>query len=103
MMRTMCKKCDAEALVVEPYGAYCATCWIEAHDMRPQGKYTNKNYHGEKVHTAKLTKEDVLLIDALLSDGMKQSVIADKFGVSRNAICEIANGQTWKQVTGAGL
>jgi hypothetical protein len=71
--------------------------------MRPQGKYTNKNYHGEKVHTAKLTKEDVLLIDALLADGMKQSVIADKFGVSRNAICEIANGQTWKQVTGAGL
>ena len=99
-----CKKCDAEALVVEPYGAYCAACWIEAHDMRPQGKFVNKNYHGEKVHTAKLTKEDVLLIDALLTDGeLSMGEIADKFGVSRNAIHDISRGSSWKQVTGAGL
>ena len=72
--------------------------------MRTQGKYTNKNYHGERVHTAKLTVDDVRMIDRLLSDGeLKQSEIATKFGVSRNAIYDIARGYSWKQVTGVGL
>jgi len=72
--------------------------------VRTQGKYINKNYHGERVHTAKLTVDDVRLIDRLLSDGeLKQSEIANKFGVSRNAIYDIARGYSWKQVTGAGL
>ena len=72
--------------------------------MRSQGKYTNKNYHGERVHSAKLTVQDVRLIDALLVDeDMSMGQIADKFNVSRNAIWDIAHGKTWKQVTGAGL
>jgi len=60
----------------------------------------HKHYHGERLHSSKLTADDVKLIDALLCDGIKQSVIARKFDVSRNAICDIANGRTWKQVTG---
>lgn len=72
--------------------------------MRPQGVYLNKNYHGERVHTAKLTVDDVRLIDQLLTDGnLKQSEIAKKFGVSRNAIYDIARGYSWKQVTGVGM
>lgn len=72
--------------------------------MRAQGKFVNKNYHGERVHSSKLTADDVRLIDALLCDGnLKQSEIARKFGVSRNAIWDIARGYTWKQITGAGL
>jgi predicted DNA-binding protein YlxM (UPF0122 family) len=72
--------------------------------MRAQGKYINKNYHGEKVHTAKLTAYDVRLIDALLEDeNMSMGKIAQKFNVSRNAIWDIAHGNTWKQVTGVGL
>lgn len=71
--------------------------------MRSQGKYIHTHYHGERVHTAKLTADDVRLIDALLAEDVRQSVIADKFGVSRNAINDIALGKTWKQVTGAGL
>jgi len=72
--------------------------------MRPKGKFVNKNYHGERVHTAKLNAEDVRLIDALLCEGnLKQSEIAQKFGVSRNAIWDIARGYSWKQVTGIGL
>ena len=70
--------------------------------MRTKHTRVNKNYHGTRVHTAKLTPDDVLLIDALLSDGVKQSVIADKFEVSRNCINDIALGKTWKQVLGGG-
>jgi len=56
------------------------------------------------VHSAKLTVQDVRLIDALLVDeDMSMGQIADKFNVSRNAIWDIAHGKTWKQVTGAGL
>ena len=54
------------------------------------------------MHTAKLTKDDVLLIDALLCDGVPQSTIAKKFDVSRNCINDIAQGKTWKQVLGVG-
>jgi len=102
-MPTKCKKCGESALVKEPYGFYCAECWVKDHDMRAKGKHIHKHYHGTRVHTAKLTADDVRLIDALLSEGMKQSVIAEKFAVSRNAINDIAKGHTWKQVLGVGL
>jgi len=72
--------------------------------MREKGKFVNKSYYGERVHTAKLTAEDVKLIDALLADdAMSMNKIAQKFDVSRNTIWNIAHGNTWKQVTGAGL
>jgi predicted DNA-binding protein YlxM (UPF0122 family) len=70
---------------------------------RAKGIRVNQNYHGTRVHTAKLTPEDVRLIDALLCEGVTQATIADKFSVSRNAIHDIASGRTWKQVTGVGL
>lgn len=72
--------------------------------MRSRCIRINKNYHGERVHSAKLTAEDVRLIDALLADDtLSMNKIAQKFGVSRNAVWDIAHGKTWKQVTGAGL
>lgn len=72
--------------------------------MRAQGKRIHTNYHGERVHTAKLTADDVRLIDKLLADDtLTLGQIADKFGVSRNAIWDISRGYSWKQVTGIGL
>lgn len=72
--------------------------------MITRGKRIHKHYHGERVHTAKLTADDVLLIDALLTDGeLSQREIARKFNVSHNAVWDIARGYSWKQVTGIGL
>lgn len=70
--------------------------------MKSKGRRLNKTYRGERVHAAKLTEADVRLIDALLCEGMKQSEIARKFDISRNAISEIARGITWKHITGVG-
>jgi len=69
--------------------------------MKTKGKFIHTFYHGERVHTAKLTADDVRLIDALLAEEtISQSEIARKFGVTRNTINSIALGKTWKQVTG---
>lgn len=60
----------------------------------------NKSHFGERVHFAKLTEDDVRLIDALLCEGLSMRKIARKFDVSAQAIWAIANGLTWKHVTG---
>lgn len=70
--------------------------------MRWQGKRSNVHYKGERVHTAKLTADDVRLIDALLAEGLSQSDIARKFNISRNAVWDIKSGYTWKHITGVG-
>jgi len=69
---------------------------------RTQGTRLNKAYKGERVHTAKLTEDDVRLIDMLLAEGLSLGKIADKFDVSRNAIWDIQRGYSWKHITGVG-
>lgn len=47
---------------------------------------------------AKLTEGDVLEIRAALADGEKPSDLADRFGVSRPTLSDIAKGRTWGHV-----
>lgn len=61
----------------------------------------NKRYFGEVVHSAKLTEDDVRLIDALLQEGLSMRKIGDKFGVTAHAVWAISNGKSWKHITGA--
>jgi len=63
----------------------------------------NKAYKGERVHSSKLTADDVRLIDGLLAEGLSLRTIATKFDVSRNAIWDIKRGYTWKHITGVEL
>ena len=69
---------------------------------RYKGHRTNKHYNGEHVHTSKLSAADVRLIDALIGEDISLSTIANKFGVSKNAIWDIKHGYTWKHITGIG-
>jgi len=70
--------------------------------MRSKGIRQNKTHHGERVHTAKLTADDVRLIDRLLCEGLSIRSIASKFEVSHNCVWDISRGYTWKHITGAG-
>ena len=48
--------------------------------------------------SAKLTEDDVVLIKALLIEGLSASEIAQKFEVTRHIIWRIKAGHTWKHV-----
>ena len=70
--------------------------------MRSKGIRQNRHHYGERVHTAKLTADDVRLIDRLLSEGLSVRTIAKKFEVSHNCVWDISRGYSWKHITGAG-
>ena len=54
--------------------------------------------YAHKRPMAKLTNEKVVEIKKLLARGYRQCDIAKDFGVSRNIICDIAIGNTWRHV-----
>jgi transposase len=54
---------------------------------RPRAARANRN--------GRLTEPEVIEIIRLLSDGMSQTAIAKKFGMSQQTISEIKNGRTW--------
>lgn len=56
---------------------------------------------GELNGNARLTKEDIIEIKHMLKDGVKQSVIANKFGISDTHIYNISKGKRWASVGGA--
>jgi len=63
--------------------------------LTPETDYGQRRC-GEKNRNAKLTEEDARLTKILLELGYFQGIIADVFGVSRNAISMINTGKTWR-------
>lgn len=55
---------------------------------------------GELNGNARLTKDEVIEIKKMLADKVKQSLIADKFGVSGTLISNIKNMKRWSSVVG---
>jgi len=49
-------------------------------------------------HTKKLSIDDVLEIKKMLEEGVKISIIANKFMVTKSNISAIKNGKTWKYI-----
>jgi DNA-binding transcriptional regulator YiaG len=56
-----------------------------------------RNMAGEKAPNRKLTEQDVEQIRQLLSAGLTQRDIAERFGVSRGTICDIKLGRSWNE------
>lgn len=58
----------------------------------------NANLGEKNPHNTKLSAKDVKEIKKMLKDGIKQSTLADKFGISRTLIYNIKNGIRWASV-----
>lgn len=56
---------------------------------------------GSKHYKSKLTELDVVQIMASLSNGVRSSSLAKRYGVSKCTISDINRGVTWKHITNA--
>lgn len=56
------------------------------------------NYSGSKNGRSKLTESDVIQIKQLLSQGIKNKEIADKFSISKSVICDIKHKRKWSHI-----
>lgn len=67
-------------------------------EVVPLNKHSNDTTFkgGEDHPNAKLKKEDVEQIKALVASGERQGTVAAKFKVARSTVCEIVNGKIWK-------
>lgn len=90
----VCHRCDNPGCV-NPSHLFLGTR-IDNNKDRDQKK-RQRATRGEKSNLAKLTDQRVLDIKSLLSQGIKQSEIALKHGVTRGAIWRIAHGYNWKE------
>jgi hypothetical protein len=64
-------------------------------DNRNDSIARNRLPRGESIHTAKLTREQVVEIRALEGKAT-QRVVADKYGVSQTAVAAIFKRRSWK-------
>lgn len=56
------------------------------------------NYSGSKNGRSKLNESDVIQIKQLLSQGIKNKEIADKFSISKSVICDIKHKRKWSHI-----
>lgn len=49
-------------------------------------------------HNAKITEKDVREIRRLLAEGVPNSVLANKYGLGKQTICDIKMRRSWKEV-----
>lgn len=64
--------------------------------------YQVNRTQGEFSYRAKLKEEDVIEILALKLKGWSYQILAERFGVSVNAIMSVVKGRTWKHISREG-
>jgi len=73
--------------------------WCTASDnIKHAFKTGLKHQNGEANHRAKLSEKDIESIKVMSKEGTKQFKIAEKFNVSRSAICNILKNKRWKHI-----
>jgi hypothetical protein len=87
-------KCDIPSCV-NPDHLFLGTQQDNLDDCRMKGR----TRRGAQVWNAKLDDDKVRAIRKLLSLGVSQQAIADKFGVHQIKISHIARGISWRHVT----
>lgn len=89
----VCHKCDNRACV-NPSHLFLGTPLDNSLDMVAKGRSS----YGEKSGIAKLKEDDVELIKRMKDSGIRQFILAKKFGVSQGTISLIVLKKSWKHL-----
>lgn len=96
----VCHKCDVRACI-NPAHLFLGTPLDNMQDMKKKGRqihdpssYTN----GEKVHTAKLKRAQVIAIRQRVASGDRQIDVARELGISTYMVWAIVHRKTWKSI-----
>ena len=91
----VCHKCDVPQCI-NPEHLFLGTQKENVLDMWRKGRHPSINLGGERHPGAKLTLEQVREIRFMLSQKIKQKLIAEKFNLSQVAISDIKNKRRWQ-------
>ena len=89
----VCHTCD-NRLCVNPDHLFAATQGQNLADMKAK----NRHPHGSNHWNSKLTEGDVKVIRDLVSEGMKNSVVARFFEISHTNVGHVVTRNTWPHV-----
>ena len=89
----LCHRCNVRSCV-NPDHVYIGTALTNAQDAVRARRHT----HGEMSGRAKLTDSAVSKMRTLHASGVRISVIAERFGVSRPTAAKACKGSSWKHV-----
>lgn len=93
----VCHKCD-EPSCCNPAHLFAATQAENLADCRRKGRQVYRSGVSHHRATAKLTAERVAEAKRLFAEGVSQSEIARRWGMSSGAICRAVRGKTWRHV-----
>jgi len=94
--KDVCHTCD-NPRCVNPEHLYLGDAYSNVHDMINRKR--DRKAFGTNVHTAKLNENKVREIRRLYEDsGWTMAMIANLYGVGRNAIASVIRRKTWKWV-----
>jgi ribosome-binding protein aMBF1 (putative translation factor) len=91
----VCHSCDNPPCV-NPRHLWLGNDADNARDKEKKGR--GNQAKGEDQGHSKLKAEDVLIIRSLVSDGMMQKDLAERFNVSRHTVTMIVHRRTWKHI-----
>ncbi len=90
----VCHRCDTPSCVRAAH-LFAGSSVINVADRVDKGR----SAIGSRIHNHKLVELDIPEIRARLAQGEPHRAIADRFGVCRASVANIASGKTWRHVS----
>lgn len=90
-------RCDNPACV-RPDHLWLGTQTENIADMDAKGRRRFNSAKGTQLPQAKLTEADIPVIRQMISEGVIDRLIAERFGVTRLAILLIRHGKNWRHI-----
>lgn len=87
-------KCD-NPICVNPHHLEYGTVSDNMRDMVERGRHSKRDQSGENNGAAKLSAADVQEIRDLIAEGLSNTSIAARYGVTHSLISRIRRGRSW--------